>query len=1307
MQARSPLTSARWQQVMAILSIMAFLLAALPTPTAQAKPLAAGTLITVTTTTDDVTNNGNCSLREAIAAANGNAAVDACPAGSSTAEDIIVLTSGQTYSLTISGDLNILDSAGLKIQANGTSLATVQANNSNRIFDVANNASLTLDKIKVTGGSNVGSGAGIRLGVNTTDTASLTLIQSEVSGNTATTDTNCGAGISISGTATVQILESLIANNTCTEATIGGHGAGLYVRDGNVTIRNSTFYGNTTVAGKGGGIYISAGTVTIAFSTFSNNSAASGSGNGLHRNSTTPTLSVTSSIFANSLNGPDCFSAGTAGETFTNNLIENNAASTDGCGTPAFTADPGLGALQDNGGPTPTMAITAASPAFNAASSCTGSNGSDQRGILRPQDAGCDLGAYELVVGGNNPPTDINLSNSSVAENQPANTTVGTLSTTDPDAGESFTYALVSNGIACPGAVDNASFSITGSTLKTAATFDYETKNSYTICVRSYDHVGMSFDKQFTISVTNVNEAPVVNAATFSLNENSANGTAVGTVTFSDPDNGQSGSFSIISGNTGGAFAINASSGQITVNNSAALNYEATPTFHLTVQVTDNGTPPASGSNTITINLNDVNEAPTDISLSNNTVAENQPINTVIGTLSTTDPDSGNIFTYSLVNGGGSCPGTDNASFNINGNQLRTSAAFNYEAKNSYVICVRSTDQGSLSVDKPFTITILNLNEAPTDISLSNNTVAENQPANTVVGTFSTTDPDAGNTFTYSLVANGSACPGAVDNASFNISGANLRTSAPFDYESKNSYVICVRTSDQGGLTFDEQFIISVTNANDAPVVNAATFSIDENRNNGTNVGTVTVSDQDGGQSHTFAITGGNTNGAFAINASTGQITVANKSALDYETNPVFHLTVQATDNGAPPLSGSNTITINLNDVNEAPVVSAATFSVDENSANGTVVGTVSASDPDAGQTLTYSIQAGDPNGAFAINASTGQITVANGSLLDYETTPSYSLTVRATDNASSPLFGEATITINLNNVIEIPGAFGKVDPANGATSVSIAPTLSWGASNEASDYEYCVDTTNDNACDGNAWQSAGANTSVALSGLSYATTYYWQVRANNVLGTTEADGGTWWSFTTQFYPTTTLTLLSVGTQDGWILEYGENSNVGGTLNATATTFYLGDDAQDRQYRAILSFNTAALPDNAVITKVTLKIKRQGIVGINPFTTHGKLAVDIRKGAFGVAALQTIDFNAAASKNGVAQFSSTPQAGNWYVANLNATAFSFVNKTGTTQFRLRFTKDDNDDMGADYLKFFSGNAALAYRPMLIIEYYVP
>lgn len=194
---------------------------------------------------------------------------------------------------------------------------------------------------------------------------------------------------------------------------------------------------------------------------------------------------------------------------------------------------------------------------------------------------------------------------------------------------------------------------------------------------------------------------------------------------------------------------------------------------------------------------------------------------------------------------------------------------------------------------------------------------------------------------------------------------------------------------------------------------------------------------------------------------------------------------------------------------------------------------------------------------------------------------------------------------------------------------------------------------------------------------------------------------------TAVFKKLVTAKFRSVGANDGWILEKTETSNTGGTLNANATVINLGDDASDRQYRAILSFNTATLPDSAVITGVTLKVKRQGVVGTDPFNTHGNILADIRKGAFSNSnALQSKDFQAAASKTGAVTIRKTLAAG-WYSGNLLKTAFPFVNLKGVTQFRLRFAKDDNDDHGADYLKIFSGNAATASRPMLVVTYYVP
>jgi len=187
-----------------------------------------------------------------------------------------------------------------------------------------------------------------------------------------------------------------------------------------------------------------------------------------------------------------------------------------------------------------------------------------------------------------------------------------------------------------------------------------------------------------------------------------------------------------------------------------------------------------------------------------------------------------------------------------------------------------------------------------------------------------------------------------------------------------------------------------------------------------------------------------------------------------------------------------------------------------------------------------------------------------------------------------------------------------------------------------------------------------------------------------------------------------TLTLKSTAAPDGWILESGENSNVGGTLSATATTFNLGDNAARKQYRGILHFNTSSLPNNAVITKATLKIKKQGLVGTDPFTTHGNILVDVRKGAFGGSnALQLTDFQAAASKNAAGTIKNTPSSG-WYSLTFNSSAFTFINLTGVTQFRLRFAIDDNNDNGADYLKFYSGNySIISLHPLLVIEYYVP
>ncbi|MCA9078963.1 MAG: cadherin domain-containing protein [Planctomycetaceae bacterium] len=106
---------------------------------------------------------------------------------------------------------------------------------------------------------------------------------------------------------------------------------------------------------------------------------------------------------------------------------------------------------------------------------------------------------------------------------------------------------------------------------------------------------------------------------------------------------------------------------------------------------------------------------------------------------------------------------------------------------------------------------------------------------------------------------------------------------------------------------------------------------------------------------------------------------------------------------------------------NRPPVLPAAFFSLDENSPNGTPVGTVFATDPDPGQTITYSIIGGNFGGAFQIDPLTGEITVAATEWVDYEIRPTFELQVKATDSGNPKLFGTATVTVSLNNLIDAP----------------------------------------------------------------------------------------------------------------------------------------------------------------------------------------------------------------------------------------------------------------------------------------------
>ena len=219
------------------------------------------------------------------------------------------------------------------------------------------------------------------------------------------------------------------------------------------------------------------------------------------------------------------------------------------------------------------------------------------------------------------------------------------------------------------------------------------------------------------------NETPAISDATFNLDENSANGTAVGTVPVTDPDTGDTHVYSITAGNTGGAFAID-NAGNITVANSTALDFETTPVFILTVQVQDQGGIGLVDAATITVNLNNLNEAPISLGIANVSVGEDAP-NTVIDLFAAfadyEDADAN--LTYTITTN--TNPGLFSSTL-INGTAGTMTLDYAPNANGTADITVRVADTSGLWVEDTFTVTVTPVNDAPAATPVTLAAISEN-----------------------------------------------------------------------------------------------------------------------------------------------------------------------------------------------------------------------------------------------------------------------------------------------------------------------------------------------------------------------------------------------------------------------------------------------------------------------------------------------------------------------------------------------------------------------------------------------------
>ena len=603
----------------------------------------------------------------------------------------------------------------------------------------------------------------------------------------------------------------------------------------------------------------------------------------------------------------------------------------------------------------------------------------------------------------------------SVAENTEPGQAIGDpVTATDPE-GNTLTYRL--------GGTDAAAFDIdeANGQLRTSAALDYETRSSYSVTVVAEDSEGASASIEVTIAVTNANEPPSFDPTDNHAQRGREHRTGAGHRRPGDGHGPRGQHADLQPGGNGcgcAAFDIDEANGQL--RTSAALDYETRSSYSVTVVAEDSEG--ASASIEVTIAVTNANEPPSfDTTSTTRTVAENaDPGHDIGDPVAAMDPDSGDTLTYRLE-------GTDAAAFDIDSTsgQLRTRNALDHETRSSYSVTVMAEDSEGASASIEVTIAVTNANEPPSfDPTDNMRSVAENtEPGQAIGDPVTATDPDSGNTLTYSL--------GGTDADAFGIDSTSgqLRTSAALDYETRSSYSVTVVAEDSEGASDSIEVTIAVTNANEPPSFDSTstTRSVAENADPGHDIGDpVAAMDPDSGDTLTYLL-GGPDAAAFDIDEANGQLRT--RDALDHEAKASYSVRMVALDTQGA--SASIEVTIEVTDANDPPSFDPDdnTRSVAENTGPGQTIGDpVAAMDSDSGDTLTYRLEGTDA-AEFDIDSASGQLRTS--AALDHEAKASYSVTVVAQDNEGASASIEVTIAVT--NANEPP----SFDPTDNTRSVA------------------------------------------------------------------------------------------------------------------------------------------------------------------------------------------------------------------------------------------------------------------------------
>ena len=632
------------------------------------------------------------------------------------------------------------------------------------------------------------------------------------------------------------------------------------------------------------------------------------------------------------------------------------------------------------------------------------------------------------VVDVNDPPVFVSWSaNAVVFENEGGVSFGDALVVVDEDVGDVLTWSVVSvspvNGSALI-RLNDSSTSVggpagTGRQLEVAVAegLDYEAWPEYNVTVSVQDSAGNESVVVVRVSVVNIDEPPDVDvAATRFVGELSLVGQCIAPDLIAiDPDFPSSNVSYFLASSTpdSGTWAVlNVSSSPWTgcLQLQAPLDQETTSSFLLQISYCDKEGLAGSvcTQQSLTIVVGDEPEPPTDFLPSIPVdVFENATAGHLIAPVSAYDPEGADL-TFLLAE-----PAVNLSLASIGGadGELRVATSLDFEQVSQYTLNVSVTDNQTLTSYFALVVNVLDVDEAP-DPNPRPLFIDENSPIGSLIFEMTAFDPES-DTLTWSLP------PGATpDQSSVSIapSSGTLTSAVVFNFEARSQYWLQINATDSALNTGGRLFSLSVIDVQEPPEAIDASVSLVENSAAGTLVHSLIFTDpEDGIANKVISIIQGDSDGLFQI-SNTGALELS-RSGPNFEEDPVFNLTILVED--ATGLNTTARVNVTVVDVNEAPLISAGQlFSVNEKADMGFVFpAPVVGWDVDNDTGLVWTLTGGNVNNVFAID-SAGYLSVADNSTLDFETRPSYSLTVELSDGSLSDT---KVVTVQVLDQNDIP----------------------------------------------------------------------------------------------------------------------------------------------------------------------------------------------------------------------------------------------------------------------------------------------